>query len=457
MQRSGAITPRRAAWARSKREVWVGKRSATWRAISAPVAVMPMKTGPVPGADAGARFLAERGVRLVADHDRVGVGDLLVVADEPLVGLDRHRAVGVVAAVEQRRAQPLLVAAIGDLADELVDEVAAMGEDQDAAGARGVDEADRGDGLAGAGGVLEPEAARGAGVLRRLGDRLLVLAPSAPPSPAAPRRAPAPRPPAPPRRPSTSARRRLRRRPARRRLRRRSAAAVPAAAVHGDLLLGDQLGQRAGEGVDLVGVELGSVAQLRRLARQAAARGRAAARSRGATRSTGSPLLRPSSASAASSARRRAVPGASASGPSPSSRNGSRANAAARSMSAPEGTATDVATSLVLAITASGGFPAATCCVQTGKLRRGCRGVVSLPPANLFGPAYQRTGRTYCNHGDGTSASITRRGRGRPAPGPRRHRPRRLRLRLLRWRIRRRASRLREGPRRLAASARRPA
>ena len=46
MQRRGAITPRRAAWARSKRDVWVGKRSATWRAISAPVAVMPMKTGP---------------------------------------------------------------------------------------------------------------------------------------------------------------------------------------------------------------------------------------------------------------------------------------------------------------------------------------------------------------------------------------------------------------------------
>ena len=45
-QRSGAMTPRRAAWARSKREVWVGKRSVTWRAISAPVAVMPTKTGP---------------------------------------------------------------------------------------------------------------------------------------------------------------------------------------------------------------------------------------------------------------------------------------------------------------------------------------------------------------------------------------------------------------------------
>ena len=55
--------------------------------------------GAVPGADAGAGFLAQRGVRLVADHDRVGVGDFLVVADEPLVGLDRDRAVGVVAAV----------------------------------------------------------------------------------------------------------------------------------------------------------------------------------------------------------------------------------------------------------------------------------------------------------------------------------------------------------------------
>ena len=46
-QRSGAITPRRAARARSKREVCVGNRSVTWRAISAPVAVMPMKIGPV--------------------------------------------------------------------------------------------------------------------------------------------------------------------------------------------------------------------------------------------------------------------------------------------------------------------------------------------------------------------------------------------------------------------------
>ena len=47
-----------------------------------------------------------------------------------------------------------------------------MGEDQDAAGARGLDEADGGDGLAGAGRVLEPEALAGVGVLGRLGDVL---------------------------------------------------------------------------------------------------------------------------------------------------------------------------------------------------------------------------------------------------------------------------------------------
>ena len=74
--------------------------------------------------------------------------------------------------LEQRRAGALLVAAVVQLADELVDEVAAVGEDQDAAGARGLDEADRGDRLAGAGRVLEPEAARGARVLRLLGELL---------------------------------------------------------------------------------------------------------------------------------------------------------------------------------------------------------------------------------------------------------------------------------------------
>ena len=166
-QRSGAITPRRAAWARSKREVCVGKRSVTWRAISAPVAVMPMKTGPDPLADRGAGLLAERGVGLVADDDRVGVGDVAGVAHEPLVGLDGHGTARrrLVAVLEQRRPDALLVAAVAQLAQELVDQVAAVGEDQDAAGARGLDEAHRGHGLAGAGGVLEPEAAGGARVL----------------------------------------------------------------------------------------------------------------------------------------------------------------------------------------------------------------------------------------------------------------------------------------------------
>ena len=128
-----------------------------------------------PGADAGAGLLAQRGVGLVADHDRVGIGDAAGVADEPLVGLDGDRAVGMVGAVEQGRREPVGVAAVGDLADELVDQVAAVGEDQDAARPRGLDEADRGDGLAGAGGVLEPEAAVGARVLGRLLDDVLVL------------------------------------------------------------------------------------------------------------------------------------------------------------------------------------------------------------------------------------------------------------------------------------------
>ncbi len=57
-----------------------------------------------PVADRGRGLLAQRRVRLVADHDRVGVRDPAGVAHEPLVGLDGHRTVGRVAPVEQRRA-----------------------------------------------------------------------------------------------------------------------------------------------------------------------------------------------------------------------------------------------------------------------------------------------------------------------------------------------------------------
>ena len=131
-----------------------------------------------------------------------------------------------------------------------------------AAGARGLDEADRGDRLAGAGRVLEPEApARRPGprAPRRPGPR---RRPRAPPSPAAPRRGRARR----PRRASSSAAPLpfvalavgLAVGPG-------AVAAVRPAVRSGALELGDDRGQRAGERVDLVLVELGPVEQARLL------------------------------------------------------------------------------------------------------------------------------------------------------------------------------------------------
>jgi hypothetical protein len=91
------------------------------------------RAGPL--ADRRGGLLAQRGVRLVADDDRVGRGDVAGVAHEPLVGLDRDRAVRAVLALHERLARAVLVAAVLELAVELVDEVAAVGEDEDAAGA----------------------------------------------------------------------------------------------------------------------------------------------------------------------------------------------------------------------------------------------------------------------------------------------------------------------------------
>ena len=71
--------------------------------------------------------------------------------------------------------QPVAVAVLGELAAELVDEQAAVGEDQDAFGARRLDEAGGGDRLAGRGRVAEAVAAHRAGVLLRLGRQLLVV------------------------------------------------------------------------------------------------------------------------------------------------------------------------------------------------------------------------------------------------------------------------------------------
>ena len=50
-----------------------------------------------------------------------------------------------------------------------------MGEDQDAAGPRGLDEADGGDRLAGAGRMLEPESAARVGVVDGLGDDIFLV------------------------------------------------------------------------------------------------------------------------------------------------------------------------------------------------------------------------------------------------------------------------------------------
>ena len=293
-----------------------------------------------PVADRGRGLLAQRGVRLVADDDRVGVGDLARVADEPLVGLDRDRAVARVLVAEQGRRDPLGVAAVAQLAVELVDEVAAVGEDQDAAGARGLDEAERGDRLAGAGGVLEPEALGRVGVLGLLvelasssssasglqscGSSGSSSSSSSSSSPGIPTGASA----------TTS-----------------SASAplpYPLEPVAVALGLGQQRGQRARQRVDLMGAE----APCRRPAsappRRAAARARAAARTSAASRPTAAWRRR----RAPRAPRRRrpaaACPGASAvARSSPSMTKGSRVNFATRSRSAEvgacvAGSATDV-------------------------------------------------------------------------------------------------------------------
>jgi hypothetical protein len=132
---------------------------------------MPMKIGP-----AQLRIAAEVfSPRAVCASSQMTIGDLARVAHEPLVGLDGHLTVRAVLSLQQRRADALGVAAVAQLAVELVDEVAAVGEDQRAAGARRLDEAERGDRLAGAGGVLEPEALARVGILGRLGQLIGVL------------------------------------------------------------------------------------------------------------------------------------------------------------------------------------------------------------------------------------------------------------------------------------------
>ena len=260
------------------------------------------------------------------------------------------------------RRDALLVAAVAQLAEELVHEVAAVGEDQDAAGARGLHEAERGDRLAGAGGVLEPEAARRA--------RVLLLG------------------------------------------------------VGGGLLLGllgripvERLlvGQLVALDLDLAGVELlrwrtcrsrcrcgrsGARTRARSACRRgrrpggrrascrprgaarpprAAARGRASASSRAATRPRARSRPASISFSAASSATRRAPSSASAvAGSSPSSTKGSRANSSARFSSSPdtgEASATELLSATVRRFSVRGrGVPSCSFRSQRGTpVVRRCR------------------------------------------------------------------------------------
>ena len=246
-----------------------------------------------------------------------------------------------------------------------------MGEDQDAAGLRSLDEADRGDGLAGAGGVLEPEAALGTGVLvGRLG--------SAPHPRRRARRASRAAPP-PRGRP-----RRTRGRP------HRSARGPRLASTAGSAGRAAPLPWPLACPLPLISVASVCCSAISSVSVPESAStwwAFSSAPSRSVGVSSASSRSRPSSrenarrhssegysapasisASAMSRPRRRAVPGARASGPSPSSRKGSRANADARSMSALAGTAAVAATSVVLAMKAWWSALRCAGCARSGAL-----------------------------------------------------------------------------------------
>ena len=107
------------------------------------------------------------------------------------------------------------------------------------------------------------------------------------------------------------------------------AVARPGRAVEPLLDVGDQRRERAGESVELMGVELRRRRRGGAPPRRAPARARASGRSRAATRSRALRGPASISARAASRARRLGVPAARSFGFSPSSRKGSRANSRA--------------------------------------------------------------------------------------------------------------------------------
>jgi hypothetical protein len=112
-------------------------------------------------ADGEARLLAESRVRLVGDHEVIRVRvEILPVPREPGVGLHRQgRLFPRARPLEDRVLEAVAVALRLQLAVELGDEQAAVGEDQDADRAGRLDEAGGRDRLAGRGRVAEPVAA----------------------------------------------------------------------------------------------------------------------------------------------------------------------------------------------------------------------------------------------------------------------------------------------------------
>ena len=118
-------------------------------------------------ADRGRGLLAERRVRLVADHELVrGAGELVPVPGEPRVRLDRDRvgAQGLLALLDP--VDEAVAVSLGrEVAAELVDEEPSVREDQDAEVPCRLDEPCRGDRLARRGRVPEPVAARRARIV----------------------------------------------------------------------------------------------------------------------------------------------------------------------------------------------------------------------------------------------------------------------------------------------------
>ena len=145
--------------------------------MSCSVAVMPMKSGSGNAPDRVRGLLAERRVGLVADHELVrGARELVGVTGEPGIRLDRHRVLSErLAPTLDRIDETVAVALRREVAPELVDEQAPVGEDQDAELARRLDEPCGGDRLAGRGWVAEAVAPRRAQVLADEGGILCLL------------------------------------------------------------------------------------------------------------------------------------------------------------------------------------------------------------------------------------------------------------------------------------------